>query len=77
MPDPYAEPETLVPCCVHLRTKMQGCCWTDACAAPGMIRDSETATYWCEKTSESFGCDDRPATPQACQPGRSCYERPA
>jgi hypothetical protein len=75
MADPYAEEFELIPCCRHLRTKMQQCAGADMRAGPGLIRVSDTATYWCSRTATSFGPDDSPGTPESCQPGRSCYER--
>jgi len=76
MTEPYPPAEELIPCCIHLQTKGQSCRLEDARAGPGFVRVTTTATYWCERTAESFGPDDVPGTPQTCQPGRSCYERP-
>lgn len=64
-----------VPCCQHLQTKMSHCALEDMQHGPGFVRVTDTATYWCDKTAESFGPDDRPSTPEACQPGRACYQR--
>ncbi len=63
-----------VPCCRWLQTKMQHCAGVDMRVGPGRVRISETATYWCEQTSTSFGPDDAPAVPERCQPGRGCHE---
>lgn len=75
MAQPHANEFELVPCCQHLRTKMQFCRGADMRAGPGFVEVSDTATYWCNRTSTSFGPDNIPGTPDGCQPGRSCYER--
>jgi len=75
MPDPYAPPLEIVPCCMHLRTKMHSCLLEAQRRGPGYVPVSTTATYWCEQTSVSFGPDRAASTPESCQPGRTCYER--
>ena len=34
---------------------------------------SSTAAYWCLRTMEPWGPDDRPAEPLACREGRCCH----
>jgi hypothetical protein len=32
------------------------------------------AFYWCNRTLNGIGADDRPAHVRTCIPGRSCFE---
>jgi hypothetical protein len=41
--------------------------------APWQTGQSTTAVFWCLKTMETAGPDDRFAHPMACQQGRPCY----
>lgn len=75
MPSSHTSEYEIVPCCEFLRTKMQHCAAEDMRAGPGFVRVTDTATYWCDKTAESFGPDDQPGAPELCQPGRACYQR--
>ena len=75
MSEVYPQERKIIPCCIHLQTKTRFCVGEEMAAGPGFIKVTDTGTYWCEKTSESFGPDDQPGTPEACQPGRVCYER--
>ncbi len=61
--------------CRHLRTK----------TAFGTFRGglyswqsgrSTTAVYWCLRTMETAGPDERFAHPHACREGRACFEPP-
>ncbi len=72
-----AEEGALIPCCLHLRTKTQSFEREEMRAGRGYIRLSSIATYWCAKTHHAFGPDNDAARAVACQPGRSCYDRPA
>ncbi len=72
--DPYEPEHTLIPCCVHLRTKTQFYLPEEMAAGPGMIRVSTTANYWCTRTSTPRGPDEKPCTPESCQCGRGCHE---
>jgi hypothetical protein len=77
MDDCQASERTIIPCCIHLRTKTQYYMPDELAAGPGFIKLTTTGTYWCNRTSRSFGPDDSPSTPHSCQSGRGCYERPA
>jgi hypothetical protein len=35
---------------------------------------SPEASYWCARTVTALGPDDTLCTPEACQPGRMCFE---
>lgn len=37
---------------------------------------STTAVYWCLRTMETWGTDDRIAEPLACRRGRVCFASP-
>lgn len=76
MDEPYPQERTLVPCCIHLRTKTQYFVPEELQAGPGFIKVTTTGAYWCNRTSRPFGPDDAPSRPHACQAGRGCYERP-
>ena len=74
--DPYPRDRTIIPCCVHLRTKTQYYALDEMAAGPGYIKVTTTGNYWCNQTHEGVGPDDEPCRPKTCQPGRSCHERP-
>ena len=74
--DPYPRDRTLIPCCIHLRTKTQYYAPDEMSAGPGYIKVTSTGNYWCGKTQECMGPDDSVSRPKTCQPGRACYERP-
>jgi hypothetical protein len=38
---------------------------------------SSTASYWCLRTMEPWGLDQRPAHAAQCREGRACFEAPA
>ncbi len=40
---------------------------------PGLLHYSDTQHYWCNVTMDSLGPDDSDASPNVCQPGRSCF----
>ena len=70
-PEPDAPPPEL---CGKLRTKM-------AFGSLSGTRDwrhgdSTTAVYWCLRTMETWGTDERLAHPHACVRGRSCFAPP-
>jgi hypothetical protein len=35
---------------------------------------SPEASYWCARRVTALGPDDTPCAPEACQPGRTCFE---
>ena len=35
--------------------------------------NSDTRVYWCSRTQESLGPDNRPVEPGGCSNGRACY----
>lgn len=74
--DPYPRERTLIPCCIHLRTKTQYYVSDEMAAGPGFIKVTSTGNYWCNRTHEGIGPDDEAARPKTCQPGRECHERP-
>jgi|GEM_PF-303680 len=72
-PAPPGEPRRLPIVCRMLRTKMT------FGAIDGMAHDwregrSTTAAYWCLRTMEAWGPDDRPAHASPCRSGRACFE---
>jgi len=76
MDELYPRERTIVPCCIHLRTKTHYYVPDEMQAGPGFIKVTTTGTYWCNRTHEPLGPDDAPSRPHVCQAGRSCYERP-
>jgi len=61
--------------CRKLRTK------TAFGTLEGLTRDwregaSSTAVYWCLRTMETWGTDQRPAHAADCRHGRSCFAAP-
>ena len=61
--------------CRKLRTK------TAFGALEGLARDwregaSSTAVFWCLRTMETWGLDERPAHASDCREGRRCFEAP-
>ena len=61
--------------CRKLRTK------TAFGTLEGLTRDwregaSSTAVFWCLRTMETWGVDDRPAHASACRRGRTCFAAP-
>jgi hypothetical protein len=69
-------PEVPVPVvCRKLRTK------TAFGTLEGLTRDwregaSSTAVFWCLRTMETWGTDQRPAHAAQCRTGRACFEAP-
>lgn len=74
MEHPYSPDRELIPCCVHLRTKTQYYQPDEMQAGPGFIKVTTTGAYWCNRSCTPAGPDNAASTPQACQPGRGCYE---
>jgi hypothetical protein len=37
---------------------------------------SSTAVFWCLRTMEPWGTDQRPAHARSCREGRACFEAP-
>jgi hypothetical protein len=61
--------------CRKLRTK------TGFGTLEGLARDwregsSSTAVFWCLRTMETWGTDQRPAHASTCRRGRECFEAP-
>ena len=61
--------------CRKLRTK------TDFGTLEGLTADwregtSSTAVFWCLRTMETWGTDQRPAHARSCREGRACFEAP-
>ena len=61
--------------CRKLRTK------TSFGTLEGLTRDwregaSSTAVFWCLRTMETWGLDQRPAHAADCRAGRSCFAAP-
>jgi hypothetical protein len=61
--------------CRKLRTK------TAFGTLEGLTRDwregaSSTAVFWCLRTMETWGLDQRPAHAAQCRAGRACFEPP-
>ncbi len=67
-----APPVKLKPSCAHIRHKLM---YGDTRhAVRGMVDDSsDSRVFFCIKTSEGLGPDDKPVGPSECSPGRSCY----
>ncbi|NOG52857.1 MAG: hypothetical protein HND57_00770 [Planctomycetes bacterium] len=61
-----------IPTCVHVRHKMM---YVDQNQmTPGRVDDSSsTRVFWCNKTMDPLGPDDRPVTPRLCHANRTCY----
>jgi hypothetical protein len=36
--------------------------------------EASPSHFWCNLTQSVVGADDQPAHPNACTPGRKCYE---
>lgn len=59
------------PVCKNLRTKVS---YVPADRSPDYLRESSpTAQYWCLRTMQSLGPDDRVVCPEECQTGRKCF----
>jgi hypothetical protein len=70
MSDP--RPVELETACAHIRHKFMYCAKSHA--VRGMVDDSsDTRIFFCVKTFEGLGPDDRPVSPGECGPGRSCH----
>lgn len=61
------DPQT---CCVHLRCKSM---YYRPDERPGLLHLSDTQVYWCGRTLDRTGPDERVATPPDCQSSRSCF----
>jgi len=77
-PDPTTDseirPVTLKPACLCLRHKLMYVDWRQA--SPGMVDDSsDTRVFFCVKSQDSLGPDNRPVHPQDCTPARTCFKR--
>ena len=68
-----SDPVRLPVVCRKLRTK------TGFGTLEGLARDwregaSSSASFWCLRTMEPWGTDQRPAPAGTCRQGRSCFE---
>ncbi|MCB9845519.1 MAG: hypothetical protein H6811_06005 [Phycisphaeraceae bacterium] len=69
-----ATPVRLKVCCQHLRHKMMYC--DQRHETKGLVDDSsDTRVFFCIKTHDSLGPDDRCVGPGDCTPARHCYSR--
>ena len=59
------------PICRRLRTKAYYVTGPDDV---DLVDFSSAAAYWCAENVTVLGPDDIFCAPQACQPGRSCFE---
>ena len=65
-------PVTLKVSCLHIRHKLMYC--DERHATPGLVDDtSDTRVFFCVKTHEVLGPDDKPVHPGVCKSGRACY----
>jgi hypothetical protein len=46
----------------------------EADALSELTEHGAEAFYWCNRTLNEIGADDRPAHLRTCIPGRSCFE---
>ena len=61
--------------CRHLRTKkMFTAEHPDEAFADKHDEHVTPCHYWCNLTQSPVGADDRPAHPESCSGGRSCFE---
>lgn len=72
--DSDIRPVNLKPACLCLRHKLM---YADGRqASPGMIDDaSDTRVYFCVKSQDSLGPDNRPAHPLDCTAARMCFRK--
>ena len=58
--------------CMHMRHKLMYV--DERHTQRGMVDVySDTRIFWCAKTHESLGPDQRPVAPDECSNGRACY----
>lgn len=62
------------PVCKCLRTKKMFVPGHEADALSELTEHGAEAFYWCNRTLNEIGADDRPAHLRTCIPGRSCFE---
>lgn len=61
--------------CCHLRTKkLFTGMHPDKAFMPKEPEQATPSHFWCNLTQSVVGPDDRPAHPDSCALGRSCYE---
>jgi hypothetical protein len=61
--------------CRHLRTKkMFTVAHPDEAFLAKNPEEASPSHFWCNLTQSVVGADDQPAHPNACTPGRKCYE---
>ncbi len=63
--------ERRVTVCRRLRTKMY---YVVGREEVDLSRSSPTAQYWCSSTATALGPDDVSCSPEACRPGRRCFD---
>jgi hypothetical protein len=65
-------PIKLQSACGHIRHKLMYSAKSHA--VRGKVDDSsDTRVFFCSRTFEGLGPDDKPVSPTACAPGRSCF----
>lgn len=60
--------------CVNLRSKNM---YTDVDSEPDRVRGDSTdmtEIFWCIRTMQAFGPDDRLCDADTCRPGRECFK---
>ena len=62
------------PVCKCLRTKKKFIPEHETDALSEQTEPGAEAFYWCNRTLNGIGADDRPAHVRTCTPGRSCFE---
>ena len=75
--NPYLEPRPvrLQISCLNMRHKLMYC--DERHATPGLVDPhSETRVFFCAKTGDGLGPDDKPVHPEDCHGGRGCYCSP-
>jgi hypothetical protein len=74
--DSEFRPVRLSVSCMNIRHKLMYC--DERHDVPGMVDDpSSTRVFFCVKTQEVLGPDDKPVHPTECTSGRSCYRHGA
>ncbi len=68
--DPLRDEDEPHPCCEGLRCKSM---YYRTDERPGLLHDEEAMGYWCHKTTQPMGPDNKMASHRNCQPGRECF----
>jgi len=68
----FDRPPVLRDTCMHLRHKLM--LLDERHESAGLVDESsDTRVYWCKKTAEALGPDDRPVDPGSCDRCRACF----